>query len=108
MREQSVRTQRHITLDEIGRRIALGQFKELNVILKGDVDGSVEALSDSFSKLSTEEIQINIIHKGVERLLKLTLCYLLQMQSLSDLMSSCWKCKTADKEEIDIRYYSII
>jgi translation initiation factor IF-2 len=62
MREQSVRTQRHITLDEIG--IALGQFKELNVILKGDVDGSVEALSDSFSKLSTEEIQINIIHKG--------------------------------------------
>jgi translation initiation factor IF-2 len=63
MREQSVRTQRHITLDEIGRRIALGQFKELNV-LKGDVDGSVEALSDSFSKLSTEEIQINIIHKG--------------------------------------------
>jgi translation initiation factor IF-2 len=59
MREQSVRTQRHITLDEIGRRIALGQFKELNVILKGDVDGSVEALSDS-SKLSTEEIQINI------------------------------------------------
>jgi translation initiation factor IF-2 len=63
MREQSVRTQRHITLDEIGQ-IALGQFKELNVILKGDVDGSVEALSDSFSKLSTEEIQINIIHKG--------------------------------------------
>ena len=65
MREQSVRTQRHITLAEIGRRIALGQFKELNIILKGDVDGSVEALSDSFSKLSTEEIQINIIHKGV-------------------------------------------
>jgi translation initiation factor IF-2 len=57
MREQSVRTQRHITLDEIGRRIALGQFKELNVILKGDVD-SVEALSDSFSKLSTEEIKL--------------------------------------------------
>jgi translation initiation factor IF-2 len=71
MREQSVRTQRHITLDEIGRRIALGQFKELNV--KGDVDGSV-ALSDSFSKLSTEEIQINIIHKGVEQLQKLMLC----------------------------------
>jgi translation initiation factor IF-2 len=71
MREQSVRTQRH-TLDEIGRRIALGQFKELNVILKGDVDGSVEALSDS-SKLSTEN-QINIIHKGLVQLLKLTLC----------------------------------
>ncbi|HRN98455.1 MAG TPA: translation initiation factor IF-2, partial [Flavobacterium sp.] len=64
-REQSVRTQRHITLAEIGRRIALGQFKELNIIIKGDVDGSVEALTDSFSKLSTEEIQINIIHKGV-------------------------------------------
>ncbi len=65
MREQSVRTQRHITLAEIGRRIALGQFKELNIILKGDVDGSVEALSSEFAKLSTEEIQINIIHKGV-------------------------------------------
>ena len=64
-REQSVRTQRHITLDEIGRRIALGDFKELNVILKGDVDGSVEALTDSFLKLSTDEIQVNIIHKAV-------------------------------------------
>ena len=64
-REQSVRTQRHITLDEIGRRIALGGFKELNIILKGDVDGSVEALTDSLQKLSTEEIQVNIIHKGV-------------------------------------------
>src|SRR5690554_3035891 len=64
-REQSVRTQRHITLDEIGRRIALGEFKELNIILKGDVDGSVEALTDSFQKLSTEEIHINIIHKAV-------------------------------------------
>jgi translation initiation factor IF-2 len=62
-----------ILLDEIGRRIVLGQFKELNVILKGDVDGSVEA-SDSFSKLSTEEIQINIIHKGVGALQKLMLC----------------------------------
>ena len=60
LREQSVRTQRHITLDEIGRRIALGEFKELNIILKGDVDGSVEALTDSFQKLSTEEIQVNI------------------------------------------------
>ncbi|MGJ8661923.1 MAG: translation initiation factor IF-2, partial [Bacteroidota bacterium] len=64
-REQSVRTQRHITLDEIGRRIALGDFQELNIILKGDVDGSVEALTDSFQKLSTEEIQVNILHKGV-------------------------------------------
>ena len=59
-REQTVRTQKHITLDEIGRRIALGEFKELNIILKGDVDGSVEALTDSLQKLSTEEIQVNI------------------------------------------------
>jgi translation initiation factor IF-2 len=74
MREQSVRTQRHIYFRWNWRRIALGQFKELNVILKGDVDGSVEALSDSFSKLSTE-IQINIIYiKGLVQLLKLTLC----------------------------------
>src|SRR5690606_10346561 len=65
IREQSVRAQRHITLAEIGRRIALGEFKELNIILKGDVDGSVEALSDSFSKLSSDEIQISIIHQGV-------------------------------------------
>jgi translation initiation factor IF-2 len=64
-REQSIRTQKHITLDEIGRRIALGGFKELNIILKGDVDGSVEALTDSLQKLSTEEIHVNIIHKGV-------------------------------------------
>ena len=63
-REQTVRTQKHITLDEIGRRIALGEFKELNIILKGDVDGSVEALTDSLLKLSTEEIQVNIIHKA--------------------------------------------
>ena len=65
VREQSVRTQKHITLDEIGRRIAIGDFKELNIILKGDVDGSVEALTDSFQKLSTDEILINIIHKAV-------------------------------------------
>ncbi|MEL0308903.1 MAG: translation initiation factor IF-2, partial [Flavobacteriaceae bacterium] len=64
-REQSVRAQRQLTLDEIGRRIAVGDFQELNIILKGDVDGSVEALTDSFQKLSTEEIQVNIIHKGV-------------------------------------------
>jgi len=64
-REQDVRTQKHLTLDEIGRRIAVGDFKELNVIIKGDVDGSVEALTDSFQNLSTEEIQVNIIFKGV-------------------------------------------
>ena len=64
-REQNVRTQRHITLDEIGRRIALGEFQELNIILKGDVDGSVEALSNSLENLSTQEIEVKIIHKGV-------------------------------------------
>jgi translation initiation factor IF-2 len=110
MREQSVRTQRHITLDEIGRRIALGQFKELNVILKGDVDGSVEALSDSFSKLSTEEIQINIIHKGVGAITETDV----MLASASDAIIIGFvrpagnARQLADKEEIDIRYYSII
>ncbi len=111
MREQSVRTQRHITLDEIGRRIALGQFKELNVILKGDVDGSVEALSDSFSKLSTEEVQINIIHKGVGAITETDV----NLASASDAIIIGFNVRPAgnarqlaDKEEIDIRYYSII
>ena len=111
MREQSVRTQRHITLDEIGRRIALGQFKELNIILKGDVDGSVEALSDSFSKLSTEEIQINIIHKGVGAITETDV----MLASASDAIIIGFNVRPAgnarqlaDKEEIDIRYYSII
>ena len=111
MREQSVRTQRHITLDEIGRRIALGQFKELNIILKGDVDGSVEALSDSFSKLSTEEIQINIIHKGVGAITETDV----MLASASDAIIIGFNVRPAgnarqlaDKEEIDIRYSSII
>lgn len=111
MREQSVRTQRHITLAEIGRRIALGQFKELNIILKGDVDGSVEALSDSFSKLSTEEIQINIIHKGVGAITESDVL----LASASDAIiigfnvrPSANAKQLADKEEIDIRNYSII
>src|ERR1035438_2897076 len=64
-REQGIRTHKHITLDEIGRRLAIGNFKELNVIVKGDVDGSIEALSDSLLKLSTPEIQVNVIHKSV-------------------------------------------
>jgi translation initiation factor IF-2 len=111
MREQSVRTQRHITLDEIGRRIALGQFKELNIILKGDVDGSVEALSDSFSKLSTDEIQINIIHKGVGAITETDV----MLASASDAIIIGFNVRPAgnarqlaDKEEIDIRNYSII
>ena len=110
-REQSVRTQKHITLAEIGRRIALGQFKELNIIIKGDVDGSVEALSDSFSKLSTEEIQINIIHKGVGAITESDVL----LASASDAIIIGFNVRPqgnakqlADKEEIDIRNYSII
>lgn len=110
-REQSVRTQRHITLAEIGRRIALGQFKELNIIIKGDVDGSVEALTDSFSKLSTEEIQINIIHKGVGAITETDV----MLASASDAIIIGFNVRPAgnakqlaEKEEIDIRHYSII
>ena len=110
-REQSVRTQRHITLDEIGRRIALGDFKELNVILKGDVDGSVEALTDSFQKLSTEEIQVNIIHKAVGAITESDVL----LATASDAIIIGFNVRPmgnarqiADKEEIDIRMYSII
>ncbi|MEJ2163400.1 MAG: translation initiation factor IF-2 [Robiginitalea sp.] len=111
LREQSVRTQRHITLDEIGRRIALGDFQELNIILKGDVDGSVEALSDSFQKLSTDEIQVNIIHKGVGAITESDVL----LASASDAIIIGFNVRpmgnareVADKEEIDIRTYSII
>ena len=111
LREQSVRTQKHITLAEIGRRIALGDFKELNIILKGDVDGSVEALSDSFSKLSTEEIQVNIIHKGVGAITESDVL----LASASDAIIIGFNVRPqgsakqlAEKEEIDIRNYSII
>ncbi|MDT0293432.1 translation initiation factor IF-2 [Mesonia ostreae] len=110
-REQSVRTQRHITLDEIGRRIALGDFKELNIILKGDVDGSVEALTDSFQKLSTEEIQVNIIHKAVGAITESDVL----LASASEAIIIGFNVRpagnarqVADKEEIDIRTYSII
>ena len=111
VREQSVRTQRHITLDEIGRRIAIGDFKELNIILKGDVDGSVEALTDSFQKLSTEEIQVNIIHKGVGAITESDVL----LASASDAIIVGFNVRPvgtarqlADKEEIDVRSYSII
>jgi len=110
-REQSVRTQRHITLDEIGRRIALGDFKELNIILKGDVDGSVEALTDSFQKLSTDEIQVNIIHKAVGAITESDVL----LASASDAIIIGFNVRPmgnarqiAEKEEIDIRMYSII
>ena len=111
LREQSVRTQRHITLDEIGRRIALGDFKELNIILKGDVDGSVEALTDSFQKLSTEEIQVSIIHKGVGAITESDVL----LASASNAIIVGFNVRPmsnaralAEKEEIDIRTYSII
>jgi translation initiation factor IF-2 len=110
-REQSVRTQRHITLDEIGRRIALGDFKELNIILKGDVDGSVEALTDSFQKLSTNEIQVNIIHKGVGAITESDVL----LASASDAIIIGFNVRPsgnartiAENEEIDVRTYSII
>lgn len=110
-REQGLRTQKHITLDEIGRRIAIGDFQELNVIVKGDVDGSIEALSDSLLKLSTPKIQINIIHKGVGAISETDVT----LASASDAIivgfqvrPSAAARKLAEKEEIDIRLYSII
>jgi len=110
-REQSVRTQRHITLDEIGRRIALGDFKELNIILKGDVDGSVEALTDSFQKLSTEEIQVNIIHKGVGAITESDVLLASASEAIIigfNVRPAGKARQLADLEEIDIRTYSII
>ena len=111
VREQSVRTQKHLTLDEIGRRIALGEFKELNIILKGDVDGSVEALSDSFQKLSTDEIHVNIVHKAVGAITESDVL----LASASDAIIIGFNVRPsgnarsiADKEDVDIRNYSII
>jgi translation initiation factor IF-2 len=110
-REQGLRTTKHITLDEIGRRIALGDFQELNVIVKGDVDGSIEALSDSLLKLSQESIQINVIHKAVGQITESDIL----LASASDAIvigfqvrPSSGARKLAEKEEIDIRLYSII
>ena len=111
LREQSVRTKKHITLDEIGRRLAVGNFKELNVIVKGDVDGSIEALSDSLLKLSTEEVQVNIIHKGVGQISESDVL----LASASDAIIIGFQVrpsggarKIAENEEIEIRLYSII
>lgn len=110
-REQTIRTQRHITLDEIGRRIALGDFQELNIILKGDVDGSVEALTDSLQRLSTEEIHVNILHKGVGQITESDVL----LASASDAVIIGFNVRPgvtakeiAEKEEIEIRNYSII
>ncbi|WP_343522902.1 translation initiation factor IF-2 [Pedobacter sp.] len=110
-REQGLRTQKHITLDEIGRRLAIGNFKELNIIVKGDVDGSIEALSDSLLKLSTEQIQINVISKGVGQISESDVL----LASASDAIiigfqvrPSTGARKLAEAEQIDIRLYSII
>ncbi len=110
-REQGVRTQKHITLDEIGRRIAIGDFKELNIIIKGDVDGSVEALSDSLEKLSTDKIQVNVIHRAVGQITENDV----SLASASDAIivgfqvrPSLSARKLAEKEEIQIKIYSVI
>jgi len=111
IREQSLRTQKHVTLDEIGRRIAIGDFKEINIIVKGDVDGSIEALTDSLVKLSTDEVQVNVIHKAVGAISESDV----MLASASDAIivgfqvrPSVQARKRAEKEQIDIRLYSII
>ena len=109
--KQSVRTQKHVTLDEIGRRIALGEFQELNIIVKGDVDGSIEALSDSLEKLSTDSIKVNIIQKAVGQISESDImlasalrcnCYRISSSSIAKAR------KLAENEQIDVRLYSVI
>jgi translation initiation factor IF-2 len=110
-REQGLRAQKHITLDEIGRRIAIGNFQELNIIVKGDVDGSVEALSDSLIKLSTPEIQVNIIHKAVGQISEGDVLLAAASNAIVvgfQVRPSLSARKLAEKEEIDVRIYSII
>jgi translation initiation factor IF-2 len=110
-REQGLRTQKHITLDEIGRRIAIGNFQELNLIVKGDVDGSIEALSDSLIKLSTEEIQVNVIHKAVGQISESDIMLASASEAIVvgfQVRPSVNARKLAEKEQIDIRLYSII
>ncbi len=110
-REQGLRAQKHITLDEIGRRIAIGNFQELNVIVKGDVDGSIEALADSMIKLSTEEIQVNVIHKGVGQISESDILLAAASNAIIigfQVRPSIAARKLAEKEEIDIRLYSVI
>eukprot|EP01156_Anaeramoeba_ignava_P017651 Anaeramoba_ignava/a89747_140.p1 GENE.a89747_140~~a89747_140.p1 ORF type:complete len:967 (-),score=160.46 a89747_140:213-3113(-) len=110
-REQGLRAQKHITLDEIGRRIAIGNFQELNIIVKGDVDGSIEALSDAIIKLSTEEIQVNVIHKGIGQISESDILLAAASNAIIvgfQVRPSLSARKLAEKEEIDIRLYSII
>lgn len=110
-REQGIRTHKHITLDEIGRRLAIGNFKELNVIVKGDVDGSVEALADSLLKLSTAEIQVNVIHKSVGAITESDVLLASASNAIIigfQVRPSLNARKLAEQEQIDIRLYSII
>ena len=110
-REQGLRTSKHLTLEEIGRRIALGNFQELNLIVKGDVDGSIEALSDSLLKLSTEEIQVNVIHKAVGQISESDVTLAAASNAIIvgfQVRPSMEARKLAEKEEVDIRLYSII
>lgn len=110
-REQGIRTQKHITLDEIGRRLAIGDFKELNIIVKGDVDGSIEALSDSLLKLSTEKVQVNIIHKSVGAISETDVMLASASNAIIvgfQVRPSVAARKLAETEEIDVRLYSII
>ena len=110
-REQNVRTQKQLTLDEIGRRIAIGDFKELNVIIKGDVDGSVEALTDSFQNLSTEEIQVNIIFKAVGAITESDVLLASASEAIIigfNVKPTLNARKVSEKEQVDIRFYSII
>ena len=111
MRIQGLRTQKHITLEEIGRRIAIGNFQELNVIIKGDVDGSIEALSDSLIKLSTEEIHVNVIHKAVGAISESDVLLAAAANAIIigfQVRPSASARKLAEKEEIEIRLYSVI
>jgi translation initiation factor IF-2 len=111
LREQGIRTKKHITLDEIGRRIAIGNFQELNVIVKGDVDGSVEALSDSLIKLSTAEIEVNVIHKAVGQISESDVLLAAASNAIIvgfQVRPSLNARKLAEKEQIDVRLYSII
>ena len=111
LREQGIRTKKHITLDEIGRRLALGNFKELNVIIKGDVDGSVEALSDSLQKLSTEEIVVRVIHKGVGQITESDVTLANASDAIIigfNVRPSLQASRLAENESIEIKLYSII
>ena len=110
-REQGVRTHKHITLDEIGRRLAIGDFKELNIIIKGDVDGSIEALSDSLQKLSTDQVQVNVIHKSVGQISESDVMLAAASEAVIigfQVRPSQSARKIAEREQIDIRLYSII